>query len=283
MEAAFQKGEALLEDIRSSDGGDRHFHLWWLGQSGFLVKWRGEQLLFDPYLSDSLTRKYAGTGKPHVRVTERVAAPGELVGVGVATSSHNHTDHLDAETLLALAGANPDLRLVLPAANIDFAADRLGDDSGIELIGVDESTAAAVGAFEIAAVAAAHNEVERDAAGRPRFVGFVARFGPWAVYHSGDTLWHPHLVPSLLPHAVDVAIVPINGNDPARGVAGNLNGTEAAALAKAIGARVAIPHHFDMFEFNTADPDEFVAACARLGQPCRVLRNGEGWCSAELA
>jgi hypothetical protein len=30
-----------------------------------------------------------------------------------------------------------------------------------------------------------------------------------------------------------------------------------------------------MFEFNTATPDRFVAECDRLGQPYRVLRNGE--------
>ena len=58
-------------------------------------------------------------------------------------------------------------------------------------------------------------------------------------------------------------------------MAGNLNGTEAAALAKACGARLAVPHHFDMFAFNTAPPDEFVRACEQLSQPCRVLRGGE--------
>ncbi|MCX6953623.1 MAG: MBL fold metallo-hydrolase, partial [Verrucomicrobia bacterium] len=41
--------------------------VWWLGQSGFLVGYGGEFLLFDPYLSDSLTKKYAATDKPHVR------------------------------------------------------------------------------------------------------------------------------------------------------------------------------------------------------------------------
>jgi L-ascorbate metabolism protein UlaG (beta-lactamase superfamily) len=58
-------------------------------------------------------------------------------------------------------------------------------------------------------------------------------------------------------------------------VAGNLNGAEAAALAKAIGARLAIPHHFDMFAFNTDTPEEFVRVCGQLGQPCQVLRGGE--------
>ena len=63
------KDEALLEDIRQARQETGHFHLWWLGQSGFLVCWGGRFLLFDPYLSDSLTRKYADTEKPHVRMT----------------------------------------------------------------------------------------------------------------------------------------------------------------------------------------------------------------------
>jgi L-ascorbate metabolism protein UlaG (beta-lactamase superfamily) len=79
----------------------------------------------------------------------------------------------------------------------------------------------------------------------------------------------------LVQEQPDVVLVPINGHDPSRGVAGNLNGTEAAALAKACGAALAIPHHFDMFAFNTATPDEFTAACTRLNQPHRVLRCGE--------
>ena len=66
---------------------------------------------------------------------------------------------------------------------------------------------------------------------------------------------------------IDVALLPINGRAPERRVAGNLNGEEAAALAHEIGARLAVPMHFEMFEFNTEPPDAFVAACERLGQP----------------
>jgi L-ascorbate metabolism protein UlaG (beta-lactamase superfamily) len=70
--------------------------------------------------------------------------------------------------------------------------------------------------------------------------------------------------------------VPISGNRPERRVAGNLDGREAALLAHEISAGVAVPHHFDMFEFNTAPPEDFAAECRRLGQRCRTLRNGEG-------
>jgi len=54
-----------------------------------------------------------------------------------------------------------------------------------------------------------------------------------------------------------------------------MDGGEAARVAKEAGARLAIPCHYDMFEFNTAAPDDFVATCASLEQPCRVLRAGE--------
>ncbi len=282
MLPAHQKDDALLAEIHAADAGRDAFHLWWLGQSGFLLKWRGQFLLFDPYLSDSLTEKYAATDKPHVRITERAIAPEALDASPLVTSSHNHTDHLDAATLQPLARANGGLKLALPAANVDFARERLGADSGIDLVGLEEGRSSTFGEFELHAVAAAHNAVERDGSGRPRFIGIVAKFGSWSVYHSGDTLWHRDLLPSLLPHSVDLALVPINGNRPERRVAGNLNGTEAAALAKGIGARLAVPHHFDMFEFNTEPPDEFTAACGRLGLPCRVLRNGEGLCSVDI-
>ena len=85
------------------------------------------------------------------------------------------------------------------------------------------------------------------------------------------------LAPALAPFRPDVALVPINGNKPERRVAGNLNGHEAAALSHEIKAGTAVPHHYDMFEFNTATPDEFEAECRRLGQKFRTLQNGEGF------
>ena len=74
---------------------------------------------------------------------------------------------------------------------------------------------------------------------------------------------------------IDVAFLPINGNDPSRGVAGNLNCAEAAELGHQLGVRLIIPHHYHMFEFNTADPDDFAAEATALSQPFRILRLGE--------
>ena len=271
-----QSGDAFLADVRRARKELDTLHMWWLGQSGFLVQWQGRHLLFDPYLSDSLTKKYADTDKPHVRMTARVVAPGRLGFVDVATSTHNHTDHLDAETLGPLREANPDVRLVVPEANRAFAADRLGV-APETLVGLDAGTSVTVAGFKLTGVPAAHEELEQDEHGRHRFLGYIAEAGPWTLYHSGDTMRYDGMTDVLSAWDVDVAMLPINGKKPERHVAGNLDGPEAAALAKEIGAGLVIPCHYEMFEFNTAPPDAFAEACEKLGQPCRVLEAGERW------
>lgn len=276
-----QCDEALLADVaaagRDANGTDA-FSLWWLGQSGFLVQWRNRHLLLDPYLSDSLTEKYASTDKPHVRMTGRVVVPERLDFIDVVTSSHNHTDHLDAATLKPLLDINPHLKLVIPEANRAFVADRLQIDSAAPL-GVDDGLTVDAGGFQITGIASAHEQLERDEAGRHKFLGYLIRFGGWTIYHSGDCVLYEELAPCLQSltgtGGIDVALLPINGRAPERGVAGNFDGREAATLAKQIGARGVIPCHYEMFTFNTASPDLFMSEAERIGQAYRVLRCGE--------
>jgi L-ascorbate metabolism protein UlaG (beta-lactamase superfamily) len=255
-------GEAFLADVQAASGP---LDLWWLGQSGFLVAHDGRYLLLDPYLSDSLTRKYADTDRPHVRMTERVIEPERLGFVDVVTASHAHGDHLDPDTLRAL-----DAELVAPAAHRELAVER----AGREPIGIDDGETVELAGFSITAVPAAHEEIERDDAGRMLHLGYVVRCGPFTLYHAGDTIPYDGMA-ERIGGGIDVALLPINGRAPERRVPGNLHGEEAATLAHEIGARLAVPMHFEMFEFNTEPPDAFVAACERLGQPYRVLRAGE--------
>jgi L-ascorbate metabolism protein UlaG (beta-lactamase superfamily) len=267
-------GKAFLADVRSARRTGQGLHLWWLGQSGFLLLWQDAFLLIDPYLSDSLTRKYAGSEKPHVRMTARVVAPERLNFVDVVTSSHNHTDHLDGETLRPLLAVNTELTIVVPAANRAFAAERLQ-------VAPERLTPIRVGEplrllpFTLHAVPAAHEALETDKQGRHRFIGLVVEAGLWTIYHSGDTMRYEGMVEQLRQWPVDVALLPINGRDPARGVAGNLSGPEAVELAQEIGAELVVPCHYDMFEFNTVSPDAFVATAEGAGQGYHLLRNGQ--------
>ncbi len=271
-----QSHNALLADIHASDRHDGGFRLWWLGQSGFLLQWQGVHVLLDPYLSDSLTKKYSQTDKPHVRMTQLVIDPDRLSFADIVTSTHNHTDHLDAETLCPILTANRRVKLVIAEANRAFVADRLSIDVDAA-IGLDDGTAVEISGIKVSGIASAHETVEHDMHGRAKFLGYVLQFGDWTLYHSGDTVRYEGMSEKLLPFKIDVTLLPINGRAPERRVPGNLFGREAAQLARDIEAKLVIPCHFDMFEFNTASPDEFIRQCRKLEQPFKVLRCGERW------
>ena len=42
----FLKGKAFLEDIQNALKEIEKLHVWWLGQSGFLVQWNGEPVSY---------------------------------------------------------------------------------------------------------------------------------------------------------------------------------------------------------------------------------------------
>lgn len=270
------QNETFLADIRSAPS-DR-LNLWWLGQSGYLIQWQGWHLLIDPYLSDSLTKKYANTNKPHVRMTERVVDPNKLDFIAVVTSSHNHTDHLDGESLIPLLKANPGLTVIAPAANVHFVANRLQvRPDRLTPIHADGEPIS-VGPFTFHAIPSAHESLETDENGDHKFVGYIIEVGGKTIYHSGDACPYAGLGERLKQQRIDLALLPINGRDPARGVAGNFTAQEAAQLGKEIGAGLVVPCHYEMFEFNTVSPQEFVAAAETIGCPYRVLKAGERLC-----
>jgi L-ascorbate metabolism protein UlaG (beta-lactamase superfamily) len=278
---AVLKDEALMEEVERFTSDTQHFHLWWLGQSGYLLLWNGKRVLLDPYLSDSLTAKYANTNKPHIRMSERVVDPALLKNISVVTSSHNHTDHLDGETLIPVFRNNPDATFVIPEANRKFVSDRIQKPEDFP-VGLNDGESVTVDGFRFHGVPAKHNEIERDEKGRCKYMGYVVCFGPWSIYHSGDTLWYDEMISLLKTFHVDVALLPINGADPSRGVAGNLDSREAALLGKAIGAGLVIPCHYDMFTFNTVNPDDFAREAKDVNQPHRILEHGGHLSSASL-
>ena len=244
------------------------------GKVAICFQWNGKRVLIDPYLSDSLTKKYAETDKPHVRMSELVVRPELLRNISLVTSSHNHTDHLDAETLVPILKNNPAVKFIIPEANREFIANRVGCDIDFP-IGMNDGVTYTHEGFTFIGIPAKHNELARDENGNCKFMGFVIRFGGQTIYHSGDTLWFDGMVDLLKPFNVNVAILPINGNKPERKVAGNLNHSEAVNLGKCIEADFVIPCHYDMFTFNTANVNDFIAEAEKNGQGYKVLRGGE--------
>jgi L-ascorbate metabolism protein UlaG (beta-lactamase superfamily) len=170
---------------------------------------------------------------------------------------------------------------VIPEANRAFVAERLKLGSTLP-IGVDDGCSAEICGMRFSGIASAHEALDRDERGRAKYLGYVLQFGNWSIYHSGDTVRYDGMAAKLQELKIDVALLPINGRAVERRIPGNLFGNEAAQLAKDIGAKLVIPCHFEMFEFNTASPQQFIDECHKLKQPFKVLRCGEKWHSQNL-
>jgi L-ascorbate metabolism protein UlaG (beta-lactamase superfamily) len=81
------------------------------------------------------------------------------------------------------------------------------------------------------------------------------------LYHAGECTMYDGLTERLKAHRPDVVLLPIDGHDWKRTrqhIIGNMSYREAADLAVEVGADVAIPMHYGMFQHNTEPPGHFV-------------------------
>ncbi len=272
-----RQGVELIEEIEGTIPAPGLLSVWWLGQSGFLIKSQAGLLAIDLYLSEHLTKKYEATDRPHVRMTRAPIRGGDLRGVDLVLASHKHSDHLDPGTLPDLMAASPRAVLALPEAIREHALGMgLPPD---RLFGVDAGDSLEHAGFRIRAIPSAHEGLDTDEGGRHLYLGYVIEFEGLRLYHSGDSLAYEELPEQLGADRFDVLFLPINGRDPARGVPGNMSAAEAIDLAARVKPRFVVPHHYDMFTFNTVPVEGFASEARRLpeGVAARILRCGERW------
>jgi len=230
----------------------------WLGQAGFWIETGGVRVLIDPYLSDSLAKKYAGQKNDHRRMMPPPLSPDDLPRPDLVLVTHAHTDHMDPDTLAPLAARFPDLPFIVPAAREDVARARIG--AGARILPVDAGEwLEPLEGLRIDVLPAAHEARERDTRGRHVFLGYGITSGGITIYHSGDCVPFDGLFPAVAALRPDIALLPVNGRDAHRlsaGIPGNFTPEEAIHLAQQTGVGFLIPHHFGMFSFNTCDPEE---------------------------
>ncbi|WP_370325534.1 MBL fold metallo-hydrolase [Euzebya sp.] len=251
----------------------------WLGQAGFALRSPGSApVLIDPYLSDSLAAKYAGARWPHIRLRPAPVTPEALPEVAAVLCTHAHTDHMDPGTLTPLLAAQPAVPVVVPRAVRDQAIERgVPPERVIGLGAADSATPA--DELRVDAVPAAHETLVVDEAGDHLHLGYVIQLAGVRLYHSGDCCPYPGQAELLADLDIDVALLPVNGRDAERlesGVPGNFHFEEAVDLCRDAGIPWLVPHHFGMFDFNTADPATFdLDAAGRSGVQVVLPTHGE--------
>jgi L-ascorbate 6-phosphate lactonase len=228
--------------------------LTWLGQGGYLIEQAETRLVVDPYLTDALAASHGlrRLAPPPVSIDEMDA--------DVVFVTHDHLDHFDPETLEPLMGSSTCM-LIGPQSVIAHGR-RLGiKESRLLEVCVGETVSAR--GFRITATPAVHSD--------PHAIGILVNGEDRLAYISGDTLYDASLADSvnrLAGRPLDAAMVCINGR------LGNMNIEEAAELVAALKPGVAVPMHYGMFAENTADPQQFVAACRTQNQNTLLLETG---------
>ena len=209
----------------------------WLTQAGLLFDTGRIKILVDPYLSDSV-------GKRNAAKHRRIPVDESFFDVkpDVIMITHDHLDHLDPETLdRFLLNTDKAITVIAP----ENAYKRLLEYKGAHnYVLLAPHSVWSEGGITFYSVKAEHSD--RTAA------GFIIDDGNKTYYVSGDTLYNYDVIDdvlSLVESGVDYAFLPING------VGNNMNAKDAADFAYEIGAKIAVPLHYGLFD--NLDPAEF--------------------------
>lgn len=235
-----------LAEVRAQRVPAGAITLWWLGQTGFILKSPGGKLIaVDPYLSNSCKALGDSMGFNLDRMVPPPMPPSELAGIDVYAITHSHGDHLDPETVTGYRAAGGTGPFLAPAETAEKLCELGVPTDQIQMTWPNHVHQ--VGDFQIRATLAipfAGDDLTH--------VGYLieVEHGP-SVYLTGDTAYHEILALSVAPHEPDILAAVING------AFRNMGPAEAARLATELDVQIAIPCHYDLFPDNSLPPQLF--------------------------
>ena len=207
----------------------------WLGQAGLLFEYGNIKIMIDPYLSDSVA-------KVNPKNYRRAPLNKELFDIepDIMIFTHDHLDHYDPETAPVFLAEGRKNMTVLCPCSVWSKARQNGKDHNYVLF--DSHTEWTEHGLRFIAVRAAHSD--------PSAIGVIIEelASGKSYYVTGDTLYSTDVIADIKRSPYSV-LLPING------VGNNMNAEDAERFARDIGAFVAIPLHFGMFD--EIDPEIF--------------------------
>lgn len=206
----------------------------WLGQAGYLLEFEGYRVCIDPYLSDAVERE-----EGLKRLFPAPLQP-EALRADFVILTHDHLDHLDPDTLPAIAKASPATCFAGPKSCMQHLA----------LLQIENRRLFARGDMLQIGSLSFHGVFSKHT---PDSIGLVVQ-PPCSggIYFTGDTEYDSALLQVCRFHP-EILFTCINGK------LGNMGYQYAALLARMLEVHIAIPNHYGLFRENTEDPEKFLA------------------------
>lgn len=253
----------------------------YIGQVGLILRKNGFNVAIDPFLTGSVDQPPGSEPGFWIRRYAPPVQAESLKDLDLVLCTHEHSDHLDPETLRVIAAASPVCTFAAPRACIPL----------LEQIGIPTERLHALkadmafecrGDLTIHPIPAWHEVREVDEEGWDRYLGYLMNWDGIVIYHAGDTLINETLIEILHAYDIDLGFLPINGRDLFRnrlGIDGNMNAREAAGLAWELQMGTVVPLHFDLYPNNSEGISGFVDELFHHypGQKYHVFQPGETW------
>jgi L-ascorbate metabolism protein UlaG (beta-lactamase superfamily) len=265
---------AFIKSNRSIDT------LTWIGHASFLVQLDGLNILIDPHMTERASPvSFAGPK----RITPPALAFADLPHIDIVVVSHNHYDHMDAETLMRLATqpGGPPRYFVGLGLKRWFAA--RGIETAVELDWWDSRLVKGV---------TLHFVPTQHWSKRTLWDENQTLWGGWLIesprfrfFHAGDSGYSRDFADIRQRFGtIDLAALPVGGYAPRWFMATNhLDPDDAVAVHKDLGARFSVGMHWGTFadltdELLDEPPKRLAEALARSDVSSEhffLMRHGE--------
>ena len=244
----------------------------YLGQSGLKFNHKDNCILVDPYLSNSVQEIDSSDLKRKVSI---IYKPEEIRNVSFILFTHEHIDHCDPHTVPIIAENNPDAKFIGPFPVREELKKWNIENSRI--IDLKDSQIDLGNGIKALPVPAAHPKIVISNDGFPKAIGWLIEHHNHRIYIAGDTSVNQEIINFLknLPN-INLAILPVNEDNffrRRRGIIGNMSIREAFHLADELKIKKLFPVHWDMFDCNSALPEEIKVIYKGYNWKFKLIKN----------
>jgi len=241
----------------------------WLGHATFLIRINGRIILTDPFLTEYASPLWDFGPRRYVQ-------PGisldNLPPIDIVVVSHNHSDHLDAETIESLQGKN-NIHVFVPLGLKAFFKDR--GYTNIEELDWNEKLS--YGGIELTALPAVHFS-GRGLSDKNKILwcSWSISSQSGKVFFSGDTSYSPTIFKIIGEEngPYDLAIVSIGAYKTRKyGPASHLTPEEAVKVAIETKSNVAVAMHWGTIKLSDEPPWEPPVRFKKAAQDIGISSN----------